>query len=180
MLLRTAIRPAPSFFSRAQRPLLVAFGLSLPFLQPRPVTYCDVSPAADFSSSGYSHSKDAKTPLAREGRLNPAAIKQISLGSILGLGAGVLLSAFSRSLTLLVGLGIVVWQVCAREEEEGRIETNVGVVCGEERLQHHTRGPGPGVCQEREFTKCNQRQCSVQDQFRADVRASCVRGALGR
>ena len=42
-------------------------------------------------------------------------MKQISLGSILGLGAGVLLSAFSRSLTLLLGLGIVVWQYAARK-----------------------------------------------------------------
>jgi hypothetical protein len=40
------------------------------------------------------------------------------------LGAGVLLAAFSRSLTLLVGLGIVVWQVSiqylyAREIQAG-------------------------------------------------------------
>jgi len=111
--LRTAIRPASTPFLSRTRPFLVAFGLSLPFLQPRPLTRLDTSP--NFST-GYSHSQDAKTPLTKDGKaLNPAAVKQISLGSILGLGAGLLLSAFSRSLTLVIGLGIVVWQYAARK-----------------------------------------------------------------
>ena len=110
MLLRTAFRPRPSPFFLRTRPLLLAFGISIPLLQPRPVTRLDTSP--NFSSSGYTHSRDAKTPLTRDGNtLNPAAVKQISLGSILGLGCGLVLSAFSTSLTLLLGLGIVVWQV---------------------------------------------------------------------
>jgi hypothetical protein len=109
MLLRTALRPS---LSRSTRPLLVAFGLSLPFVHPRPTTHFDLSPSADFSSSAYTHSRDAKTPLTQNGRLNPAAVRQISFGSLLGLGGGLLLSAFSRSLTLVLGLGIVVWQVC--------------------------------------------------------------------
>ena len=112
MLLQTLSRPTP-FLTRT-RPLLIAFGLSIPLFSPRPVTTLDASPAssASFSSSPYTHSRDARTPLTKDGRtLNPAAVKQISLGSILGLGAGLLLSAFSRSLTLLLGLGIVVWQV---------------------------------------------------------------------
>lgn len=110
MLIRTAIRPATPFLHRA-RPALIAFGLSLPFIRPRPVTQFDVSPAPAYSSE-FSHSRDAKTPLTKDGStLNPAAVKQISLGSILGLGAGILLSAFSRSLTVLLGLGIVIWQV---------------------------------------------------------------------
>ena len=109
MLARTALRPVP-FLTRA-RPVFIAFGLSLPFFHSRPITRLDVAPAPAFST-GYSHSKDAKTPLTTDGKtLNPAAVKQISLGSVLGLGCGVLLSAFSRSLTLLLGLGIVVWQV---------------------------------------------------------------------
>ena len=124
MLLRTAIRPAIALpLSRGilSRPALIAFGLSIsvPFLQPRPVVRLDTSPysppsdSAPFSSSPYSHSRDAKTPLTKDGRtLNPAAVKQISLGAILGLGAGVLVSAFSTSLTLLIGLGIVLSQVC--------------------------------------------------------------------
>lgn len=98
------------------RPVLIAFGLSLPLFSPRPAITLDSSPAsaASFSSAPYTHSRDARTPLTKDGRtLNPAAVKQISLGSILGLGAGVLLSAFSKSLTLMLGLGIVVWQVCS-------------------------------------------------------------------
>ncbi|KEF61492.1 uncharacterized protein A1O9_03059 [Exophiala aquamarina CBS 119918] len=106
------------------RPVLIAFGLSIsvPFLQPRPVVRLDSSPysppgdSASFSSSPYTHSRDAKTPLTKDGKtLNPAAVKQISLGAILGLGAGVLVSAFSTSLTLLIGLGIVLSQVAARK-----------------------------------------------------------------
>ena len=110
MLMRTTALRSRPFFTRA-RPALVAFGISLPFLHQRPATRLDASPQADFSSS-FSHAKDGKVPLTKDGRtLNPAAVKQISMGSILGLGAGFLLSAFSRSLTLLLGVGIVVWQV---------------------------------------------------------------------
>jgi uncharacterized membrane protein (Fun14 family) len=117
----SSIYKVPAFSARAalKRPVLVAFGLttaSLPLLQPSSIIRLDSSPAAEFSSSPYSHSRDAKTPLSRDGKtLNPAAVKQISLGSILGLGAGLVVSAFSTSLTLLVGLGIVVWQLAARK-----------------------------------------------------------------
>jgi hypothetical protein len=143
MLLRTALRPSLSFSPIAKtasiprttrggllnRPVLVAFGLSisLPFFQARPVTRLDTSPyspqasqSAPFSST---ISREAKTPLTKDGKtLNPAAVKQISLGAILGLGAGVVLSAFSRSLTLLIGLGIVLWQVSQPMFESGNID----------------------------------------------------------
>ena len=116
MLRPLLLRPTPpsTLFSRA-RPIAIALGFSIPFWSQGSATRFDASPAFSSSLSGsYSHSRDAKTPLTADGnRLNPAAVKQISLGSILGLGAGVLLSAFSRSLTLLLGLGIVVWQVCS-------------------------------------------------------------------
>ncbi|KAL2426596.1 hypothetical protein ABEF95_010422 [Exophiala dermatitidis] len=145
MLLRSALRPslfspisqatAKSIPIRSRsilhRPVLVAFGLSLsiPFLQPSgQITRLDSSPYAPQSSplsqtaafsstsTNYTHSRDAKTPLTKDSKtLNPAAVKQISLGAILGLGAGVLVSAFSRSLTLLIGLGIVIWQYAARK-----------------------------------------------------------------
>ncbi len=133
MLLRTAIRPsafrsiaksipAAPIRSPFNRPVAIAFGLSLgatPFLHPRTTARLDSSPsspqAAEFSSTPYTHSRDARTPLTKDGRtLNPAAVKQISLGAILGLGAGVLLSAFSRMLTLIIGLGIVIWQVSTK------------------------------------------------------------------
>ena len=111
LLLRPSTSHSTTFLHRA-RPLIIAFGFSLPFLTPsRSITKYDISPDAS-----YTYSRDAKTPLTKDGwTLNPAAVRQISLGSILGLGAGVLLSAFSRSLTLLLGLGIVVWQYAARK-----------------------------------------------------------------
>jgi hypothetical protein len=50
-------------------------------------------------------------PVVSDGKLNPAAVKQISFGAIMGLGCGVLLSMLSRMLVLVLGIGIVVWQV---------------------------------------------------------------------
>jgi len=94
--------------------LLTATALSLPTIYlTTPATYNDSSPAAaDFSNSAYTHSRDAKVPITKDGRsLNPAAIKQISFGSLVGLGLGVLVSAFSRMLVLVVGVGVVVAQV---------------------------------------------------------------------
>ncbi|EXJ72472.1 uncharacterized protein A1O5_04976 [Cladophialophora psammophila CBS 110553] len=137
MLLRTVIRPSLSFPSafrsisaplpRAafKRPVLIAFGLtaSLPFIQPSSIIRLDSSPyspppagAAEFSSTPSSQSRDPKVPLTKDGKtINPAAVKQISLGSILGLAAGLVVSAFSTSLTFLIGLGIVIWQLAARK-----------------------------------------------------------------
>lgn len=118
LLLRPSTSHSTTFLHRA-RPLIIAFGFSLPFLTPsRSITKYDISPDATspLPSSSYTYSRDAKTPLTKDGwTLNPAAVRQISLGSILGLGAGVLLSAFSRSLTLFLGLGIVAWQYAARK-----------------------------------------------------------------
>lgn len=117
-------RPAPSKFLPRARPLLIAFGFSLPFLTPwgrSAITKYDNSTSP---APSYTHSGDANTPLTTDGRtLNPAAVKQISLGSILGLGAGLLLSAFSRSLTLLLGLGIVAWQVRYRRPPSSILES---------------------------------------------------------
>ena len=127
MLLRpTLLRASPNTSSKFlpfTRPLLVAFGLSIPFFsQPRTTHRFDTSPS--YSTSPPAYTPHAKTPLTKDGStLNPAAVKQISLGSILGLGCGVLLSAFSRSLTLLLGVGIVVWQVSTARE--GRAERGI-------------------------------------------------------
>ena len=139
MLMRTTALRSTPFFTRA-RPALVAFGISLPFLHQRPATRLDASPQADFSS-GFSHAKDAKVPLTKDGRaLNPAAVKQISMGSILGLGAGFLLSAFSRSLTLLVGVGIVVWQV--RQFQRGEHDGEEPCIKREMLTTHHSMQHG--------------------------------------
>lgn len=83
------------------------------------MTHNDTSPSpassADFSSSAYSHGRDAKIPLSKDGgrSINPKAVRQISMGSLMGLGLGVVVSAFSKMLVLIAGLGIVVVQVSA-------------------------------------------------------------------
>lgn len=46
--------------------------------------------------------------------INPRAIRQISMGSLMGLGLGVVVSAFSKMLVLVAGLGVVFWQLAAR------------------------------------------------------------------
>lgn len=155
----------------SRRPLLFAIGLSAgaaPFVVGRPLTRLDTSPlpspsapsdAASFSTTPYTHSRDAKTPLTKDGKkLNPAAVKQISLGAILGLGAGVVLSAFSTSLTLLIGLGIVIWQVC------NTLQASLGkdlvltslLVCGKKRIQLHPRRSCPALCQGCRSQECHQ------------------------
>lgn len=70
-------------------------------------------------------------PVFKDGSLNPAAVKQISLGGMLGLGAGVLLSMFSRMLVLVLGVGIVVWQYAARKGYN---------IIPVERLQRYAKG----------------------------------------
>lgn len=55
---------------------------------------------------------NAQTPVVQtSGAPNPRAIRQISLGSILGVLAGLSVSVFSKPLAVLIGLGIVCVQV---------------------------------------------------------------------
>ncbi|KAA8572786.1 hypothetical protein MFRU_003g00970 [Monilinia fructicola] len=59
-------------------------------------------------SSLSNYPNDAQVPIVKNGGgLNPRAVRQISSGSIVGLGAGLAVSTFSRSLALIVGLLIV-------------------------------------------------------------------------
>lgn len=112
--IKTASQPTRS------HPLLLTTTLAATSLtaylatRPTSITYNDNSPASDFSSSAYSHGRDAKVPLSKDGgrSINPRAIRQISMGSLMGLGLGVVVSAFSKMIVLLGGVGIVVWQVC--------------------------------------------------------------------
>lgn len=46
------------------------------------------------------------------GLLTPSNMKQVSLGSVLGLVAGVGLRAFSRVLVVIIGMGVVLIEVC--------------------------------------------------------------------
>jgi len=59
-----------------------------------------------------SYSRDTKVPVVKQGRVNPAAFRQISTGSILGLAGGLAVSTFSKSLAFLIGLFVLAVQVC--------------------------------------------------------------------
>lgn len=92
------------------RPQTIGLGLALTLTtfhitQQRPLRL-DSSPVF----SGDSYKANARTPVVRNGQLNPGAVRQISSGSIVGLCAGLLVSTFSRSLALLIGLGVVAVQ----------------------------------------------------------------------
>jgi hypothetical protein len=58
------------------------------------------------------YASEARTPVITEsGAANPQAIRQVSMGSILGVLGGLGISVFSKPLAILIGLGIVVLQV---------------------------------------------------------------------
>jgi hypothetical protein len=90
--------------------------LSTPFLvhSYRNPILCD-SPAG-FLQGGSSplstYTRDAKVPIVKQsGAPNPRAVRQISLGSILGVMGGLGVSVFSKPLALLIGLGVIIVQV---------------------------------------------------------------------
>lgn len=58
------------------------------------------------------YTTEASTPiLTQSGAVNPQAIRQISMGSILGVIGGLGISIFSKPLAVLIGLGIFALQV---------------------------------------------------------------------
>ncbi|KAF2457173.1 hypothetical protein BDY21DRAFT_286378 [Lineolata rhizophorae] len=64
---------------------------------------CDAT-APSSSANGWSYSKNAQAPVVQRGRLNPCAVRQISMGSIAGVFAGLTVSALSKPLAILIGL----------------------------------------------------------------------------
>ncbi|KAK5631878.1 hypothetical protein RRF57_007592 [Xylaria bambusicola] len=78
----------------------------------------DMIPAAAASSSSapFATSSPALSGARdrREGVLDPELMKQLSGGSVTGFLSGVLVSVFSRTLVLLLGIGVVIVQVAAR------------------------------------------------------------------
>ncbi|KAH8733138.1 hypothetical protein GQ44DRAFT_696970 [Phaeosphaeriaceae sp. PMI808] len=57
------------------------------------------------------YASDARTPIITEsGAPNPRALRQVSMGSILGVFCGLGISVFSKPLAILIGLGIFVLQ----------------------------------------------------------------------
>lgn len=65
-----------------------------------------------FSKIAGDLTRGGKTPIITEsGAANPRAIRQVSMGSILGVFCGLGISIFSKPLAILIGLGIFVLQV---------------------------------------------------------------------
>jgi uncharacterized membrane protein (Fun14 family) len=58
------------------------------------------------------NSESAQKSRPRTGLLNPQTMRQVSLGSVLGLVAGVGLRAFSKALVVILGMGVVFVEVC--------------------------------------------------------------------
>ncbi|KAF1947053.1 hypothetical protein EJ02DRAFT_450030 [Clathrospora elynae] len=57
------------------------------------------------------YTSEAQTPVVTQsGAVNPRAIRQVSMGSILGVIGGLGISVFSKPLAVLIGLGIFVLQ----------------------------------------------------------------------
>lgn len=60
------------------------------------------------------YASEAQTPVfTQSGAVNPRAIRQISMGSILGVLGGLGVSVFSKPLAILIGLGVFALQVCS-------------------------------------------------------------------
>lgn len=74
---------------------------------------CDsADPLAKLGDLRNTYAQEAQTPIiTQSGAPNPRAVRQISMGSILGVIGGLGISVFSKPLAILLGLGIVALQV---------------------------------------------------------------------
>lgn len=66
----------------------------------------------------------------RTGMLNAQTMRQVSLGSVLGLVAGVGLRAFSKALVVILGMGVVLVEVCKSVDRvtQGGLGTGLAVI----------------------------------------------------
>ncbi|KZM19517.1 hypothetical protein ST47_g9341 [Ascochyta rabiei] len=73
---------------------------------------CDsADPLAKLGDLRNTYSRDAQTPIiTQSGAPNTKAVRQISIGSILGVIGGLGISVFSKPLAILIGLGVVLLQ----------------------------------------------------------------------
>ncbi|KAK2761174.1 hypothetical protein FQN54_001695 [Arachnomyces sp. PD_36] len=74
--------------------------------------YSSPSPISDHPSSSWSFPSESLRNL-RCGHISASTARQISLGSVLGLGLGISLRIFSKALVLAIGVGVIVVQFAA-------------------------------------------------------------------
>lgn len=103
-LRRGLLLSAPLILSAPLLAQHVRFGQRIQCDGPDPLTKI----TSDLTSN---YTTEARTPvITQSGAVNPRAIRQISMGSILGVIGGLGISVFSKPLAVLIGLGIFVLQ----------------------------------------------------------------------
>lgn len=119
-VLTAVSRPAPRLPSRSVLPLSLGLGLTYAVFPKSNTIRLDSDPSAPFSTSSSSNGKKSYPSSSSGGGrsdgplgLDPQTVKQITTGSILGLVAGLAVSMFSRTLTILAGASIVFIQYLA-------------------------------------------------------------------
>jgi hypothetical protein len=92
---------------------------------------CDsADPLAKFGDLRNTYAHEAQTPIiTQSGAPNPKAVRQISMGSILGVIGGLGISVFSKPLAILLGLGIVALQVSRSGETWGHCVKRTSQTC---------------------------------------------------
>ncbi|KAI0458353.1 hypothetical protein F5B21DRAFT_500611 [Xylaria acuta] len=96
--------------------LSVGTGVAMRWSSPRvrfDNSYSHSPPASSFSTSSPAFSRGGKEKKERE-VLDPELMRQLSGGSVTGFLSGLLVSVFSRTLVLLLGVSVVIVQVAAR------------------------------------------------------------------
>ncbi|KAI0554949.1 hypothetical protein F4679DRAFT_243148 [Xylaria curta] len=91
--------------------LSVGTGVSMRWTSPR-VRFDSHPLSSDFSTSSPAFSRGDREE--KRETLNPELMKQLSGGSVTGFLTGLLVSVFSRTLVLLLGVSVVVVQIAAR------------------------------------------------------------------
>ncbi|KAF1998895.1 hypothetical protein P154DRAFT_523725 [Amniculicola lignicola CBS 123094] len=111
-----------AFLHPGLRPtILFSMSMSIPMLLCTPLLTtrysqpirCDASPNAytNITSDLKSQLSGSSPIRTTTRRPHPAAVRQVSLGSILGVLGGLGVSVFSKPLAVLIGLGVVIVQV---------------------------------------------------------------------
>lgn len=106
---------ASQFLRFIQRPLLFSLPLYASFALLRPhqssIIHCDYAPRTPGQPSWYTIPSPLDAGESHFGSINPHIVRQVSLGSVLGLVAGVGLRIFSRTLTFSLGVAILLIEV---------------------------------------------------------------------
>jgi hypothetical protein len=94
-------------------PLILSTPLLLQYRYAQPIRCDGPDPISRIKNDLMgNYTSEARTPIITEsGAANPRAIRQVSMGSILGVLGGLGVSLFSKPLAILIGLGVILLQV---------------------------------------------------------------------